>query len=41
MRDRELKLEDDEASHTLVERGTGIPKEREVNTMREVCEWKG
>ncbi len=31
MRDKELKLEDDEASHTLGGAGKGVPKEREVN----------
>jgi hypothetical protein len=40
MRDKELKLEDGPRTHQ-VERGKGIPKEREVNRRREVCEWKG
>jgi hypothetical protein len=34
VRDKELKLEDGEASHTL-------PKEREVERRLEVCEWDG
>ena len=41
MTDKALKLEDGEASHTLCERGKGVPKEREVNSRREVCEWGG
>ena len=39
VRDKELKLEDGEASYTLG--GAGEPKEREVNKRREVCEWQG
>jgi hypothetical protein len=38
VRNKELKLEDDEASHTLGGVGKGIPKEREVDRSREVCE---
>ena len=40
VRDKELKPADGEASDT-VERGKGVPKEREVNRRREVCEWEG
>ncbi len=44
VRDKELKLEDGEASHTL--RWSGgraylLPKEREVERRLEVCEWDG
>jgi hypothetical protein len=28
-------------AHAKVERGKGIPKEREVKRRREVCEWEG
>ena len=42
VRDKELKLEDGEASQTLRwSGGRGVPKEREVNRRREVCEWEG
>jgi hypothetical protein len=37
VRDKNLKSEDVEASNTLVERGKGLPKEREVERMHEVC----
>ena len=30
-----------ETSHTIVECGNGIPKEREVDMIRDVCEWEG
>ena len=38
VRDKELKLEEGEASHTLGGAGEGGTKEREVNWRREVCE---
>ena len=41
VRDKELKVEDDEASDTLGGAGVGVPKEREVNRRREVSEWEG
>ena len=42
VREKEVKLEDDEASHTLGGTGgEGVPKEREVERSREVCEWRG
>ena len=44
VRDSELKLEGVKASHTLGgsgEWGTLLPKEREVNRKRVVCEWQG
>jgi hypothetical protein len=28
-------------AHTKVERGNGMPKERQVDKRREVCEWEG
>ncbi len=34
VRDKELKLQDGEASHTLGGAGEGVPKEREVNRRR-------
>ena len=40
MRYKELKLEDGESSHTLGGAGKGVPKEREVERRREVCEWE-
>jgi len=41
VRDKVLKLEDDEASHTRWSGGRGVPKERQVDRTREVCEWEG
>ena len=41
VRDKELKLEDGESSHTLGGPGKGAPKERGVERRREVCEWEG
>ena len=34
-------MEEVKTSHTLGGGGKGIPKEREVNCRREVCEWEG
>ena len=40
MRDKELKVEDGEASHKLGGAGKGVPQESEVERRREICEWK-
>jgi hypothetical protein len=41
VRDEERKLDDNKALHTLGGAGEGVPKEREVERRREVCEWEG
>jgi hypothetical protein len=38
-RDKEVNLEYAEVSYTIG--GAGVPKERELNRGREVCEWEG
>ncbi len=35
------KSEDVEGSHTRGGAGEGVPKEREAERRREVCEWEG
>jgi hypothetical protein len=41
MKDYKLKLRDLRASHTLVGRGTGTPKDKDEVNKREVCECEG
>ena len=41
VRDKDLKLEDGEASLTLGGVGGEVPKERDVERWRGVCEWEG
>ncbi len=41
VRNDEVKMEDNEDSHTLGEPGKGVPKESEVDRRGEVCELEG
>ncbi len=44
VRDKELQVESwriEKPCTQSVQRGKGVPMEREVNMRREVCEWEG